>query len=403
MIFSVIGSNYGDEGKGLAVDLLAAKSNKPLVIRHNGGAQAGHTVDIDESTRFVFHEISSGSFRGADTYWAKTFLPDLFKLGEEADEFRKISGIDVNVFASSKTRITLIFDVLLNMFSETLRGDGRHGSCGMGIWEAFLRNKAGYEISIGWLKSLNSIDDFVDRLIEIRKEYVIPRIIDITDEIGNDITPETAEILEMISSNEVLTNFADTVWNNLKMVISKEMTSEFLSKYDDVIFEGAQGLCLDEEYKASLPHVTASKTGLNNPVMLLKEIGLSLDEVIYVTRSYLTKHGAGPLCEDERLTNLLKNLDKTNIPNPWQGEIRYACFENLNWLIGNIKADYSILPADWKTGRSLLVTHLNETTDEICFRDGQMRLDKFSKVLIDSEVFEKIYLSRSKFSSEIAL
>ena len=78
MYYAVIGNNYGDEGKGLAVDYLTLSGHN-LVVRHNGGAQAGHTVD-KEDRRFVFHELSSGSFNGADTYWASTFLPDLYNI-----------------------------------------------------------------------------------------------------------------------------------------------------------------------------------------------------------------------------------------------------------------------------------------------------------------------------------
>ena len=87
----VIGKNFGDEGKGLAVDYFsAADSGKTLVIRHNGGAQSGHTVELlpkaeggsgeECSGRFIFHELSSGSFRKADTFWAKTFFPDRGRL-----------------------------------------------------------------------------------------------------------------------------------------------------------------------------------------------------------------------------------------------------------------------------------------------------------------------------------
>ena len=79
-IHIIIGKNYGDEGKGLAVDYFAGTAKRRgtpvLVVRHNGGAQAGHTVDR-RNGRFIFHQLSSGSFLGADTLWAKTFLPDL--------------------------------------------------------------------------------------------------------------------------------------------------------------------------------------------------------------------------------------------------------------------------------------------------------------------------------------
>ena len=83
-VYAVAGKNYGDEGKGLATDYFVLKRTScpsdSLVIRHNGGAQAGHTVDMSDGRRFVFHQLSSGSFRGASTLWADTFMPDLYKL-----------------------------------------------------------------------------------------------------------------------------------------------------------------------------------------------------------------------------------------------------------------------------------------------------------------------------------
>ena len=77
-ITAVVGKNFGDEGKGLATDYLSMLSQKAdrscIVVRHNGGAQAGHTVERKDK-RFVFRELSSGSMRGAVTFWAETFIP----------------------------------------------------------------------------------------------------------------------------------------------------------------------------------------------------------------------------------------------------------------------------------------------------------------------------------------
>ena len=68
----------------------------------------------------------------------------------------------------------------------------------------------------------------------------------------------------------------------------------FMERYGNVIFESGQGLLLDWDYEPGFPHVSASKTGLDNPLQFLRECGLKPDEVIYVVRSYLTRHGAGP-------------------------------------------------------------------------------------------------------------
>ena len=75
-VFAVIGRGYGDEGKGLATDYLAGlfEHEKCIVVRHNGGAQSGHTVEKKTGERFVFHELSSGSLSGAHTFWPDHFI-----------------------------------------------------------------------------------------------------------------------------------------------------------------------------------------------------------------------------------------------------------------------------------------------------------------------------------------
>ncbi len=140
----IIGKNFGDEGKGLAADYFAMKAVRigasAICVRHNGGAQAGHTVDRPDR-RFVFSQLSSASFRGVDTFWADSFMPDLFKLTAEAEGFRSLTGEIPAVFASEDCRCTCIMDVLVNMLLEISRGADRHGSCGMGINEAAVRSE----------------------------------------------------------------------------------------------------------------------------------------------------------------------------------------------------------------------------------------------------------------------
>ena len=150
-IKAVIGKNFGDEGKGKCVDLLCAEAmeqgKKAVVVRHNGGAQAGHTVE-GKNFRFVFHQLGSGCFRETPFYWSETFLPDLVKLGEEAEAFERIRGDNgaghdaVAVYASPDCVCVTVFDVLLNSLAEELRREARHGSCGMGIYETVRRARS---------------------------------------------------------------------------------------------------------------------------------------------------------------------------------------------------------------------------------------------------------------------
>ncbi|MCQ2483371.1 MAG: adenylosuccinate synthetase [Clostridia bacterium] len=404
MIYSVIGSNYGDEGKGLMTDYLAALKPSTLVIRHNGGAQSGHTVEFEDK-RFIFHELSSGSVRGADTYWADTFYPDLYKFNEEIESFLGVIGkksLPFSIYASPSTCITTIDDIFCNMLRESLRGNNRHGSCGMGIFEAVLRCRAGYKVCIGELFKMNA-DTLSQRLAEIRHDYVIPHINEILKEFNlvlenvdlKSLNPSAAEYLDLLTSDDVLYNFAQGVIDNLKYIKLKKPSVDFLTKYDNVIFETGQGLYLDAECKESFPHVTASKTGLYNPVKFLDYLGLQLDEAVYVTRTYMTKHGAGPFADEDR--NLFFP-DETNIRNNWQGSIRFGRFTSIDSLISRINND--LKTADYRPAVALAVTHLNETDNCLLTANGGIEIDEFVREPLVTENIDKMYLSSSKYADQ---
>ncbi len=398
-IYAVIGKNFGDEGKGLAVDFLSARASegKVLVIRHNGGAQSGHTVDL-KSKRFVFHELSSGSFRGADTLWADTFFPDLYKLGEEAEEFREISGFVPEIYADPQTQITLIDDVLLNMAAEESRGSQRHGSCGMGIYEAQCRTEAGFGISVGELFHME-VRDLVAVMQKVRKEYLPKRM-----EILNLSKGSLGEYEDLLRSEEVLQNAALQILENLRYVRIAENMPMFLQQYGRVIFENGQGLLLDERNERYAPHVTASRTGLSNIGAFLKRYGYELDEVIYVTRSYVTRHGAGPLtgeCNPLELGICVPDL--TNVENQWQGRLRYAKHGSIESFVEAVREDLR----EYSTYRMhplcpvLMVTHLNETHKYICMEPGYLSIEELCREHLIQELFQKVYISETPYQEQI--
>ncbi|MBE6911108.1 MAG: adenylosuccinate synthetase [Ruminococcaceae bacterium] len=391
MIFSVVGCNYGDEGKGLVTDYLCSRSPSALVVRHNGGAQSGHTVE-DFDKRFVFHELSSGSFRNADTYWAETFLPDLYKLGDEYSDFFNLSGIKVKIFASPLACITTIDDILINMLLEESRGDKRHGSCGMGINEADTRNKAGFSINLGTLKTM-SADSLFLALKHIRTHYSERHICELS------LQNKTSEYLTLLRDDDVLRNFSDVVFDNLKYITVAADEKELFGKYSDIIFETGQGLQLDSLNEENIPHVTASRTGLTNPAKILNKLNLKLDGVFYVTRSYLTRHGAGPIeNQNDSLKDTYKFSDLTNIPNPWQGEIRYAYFDAVEKFLKLPKRDVSAL--NYGIQKNLVITHLNETKDCMLFKDNKIPVSDFANNPNIKAFFDKIYLSSTPFSND---
>ena len=377
MFYAVTGNNYGDEGKGLAVDYLTLKGHN-LVVRHNGGSQAAHTVDREDK-RFVFHEISSGSFNGSDTYWSGTFLPDLYKLEEEIEGFAKISGKQVKIFASPDANTTLLYDVYLNQKKEEARGSDKHGSCGMGIWEATRRSRNGFGLTLGEISSM-SVSLLAAKLDEIEKEYFIPRLA--SEGIADKLELDTIRYAGLLK--DVLRKYVTLINDEAGLMRS----------YDNVIFEGGQGLLLDTDRKDLWPHTTCSRTNIANPVNILDACGLRLDEAIYVTRAYLTRHGAGPFAEDPDL----HFTDETNIPNPWQDNMRFGRHGKLTSLVGRAADDGS----SYGVEATLFVTHLNETGDKILTQDGDASLSDLSQAALDAGI-TKLYLSRSRFAKDVSV
>ncbi len=389
-VIAVIGKNYGDEGKGLAVQALS-RETESLVIRHNGGAQAGHTAE-GAFGRFVFHQLGSGSFAGAETLLSDTFLVDLYQLTRETEAFEALSGRPARVFADRRAFISVPDDVLINMALETARGDNRHGSCGMGIYEAQLRAGAGYGITVGEAAQVTA-EQLYRRLSECRAAYSYERLRQ--SGLAGRVPPEYDELLR---DDLLLRGAAEAMKRGLECLVLTETEAGWLRRYPRIIFENAQGLLLDADYLPGQPHVTASRTGLTQPVRFCARYGLSLRRALYVTRSYVTRHGAGPLphaCPPETLGAI--GPDPTNVPNPWQGSLRYARHPDLPDFAQPVSDDLRQAPAG--TEAELLVTHLNETGYSVQFASGSVKADALPGFLRTRAVscFSRFWISDDPF------
>ena len=397
---AVIGKNFGDEGKGYTCSRLASSLKKSLIIKHNGGGQAGHTVEDPEGKwRFIHHQIGAGAEYHVPTLFADTFMPDLFQLGKEVKEFTELFGFQPILYSEKNARITTIDDVLLNMGVEFVRGKNRHGSCGMGIEECVQRNAAGYGITVEELATWSK-QELLDRLKHIRKEYTERRanILGIQEQApskymnqsnfrnpstaSNPSNPSNSTIFsnfsnhsnhsnhsnpyyEMLNSETVLENFVEEVKENVKLLTLVDADRKWLEEFQHLIFETGQGLLLDQDYEAYAPHLTSSKTGILNPAIFLEKRGLFLDEAIYVTRPYVTRHGNGPLpCEVDRSELPGVGEDLTNQPNEWQGTLRYAKHESLEAFFAPVVRDRDSLKQDER------IEHIKKESTEITETTG---------------------------------
>lgn len=299
----VIGASFGDEGKGLVTDYLCSQG-AGIVVRFNGGAQAGHTVVTPEGERHVFRHIGSGTFLGIPTFLSQFFVCNPILFFEERKQLIEL-GFHPVVYAHPDCLVTTFMDMLINQHKEDKRGTKRHGSCGVGFHETIVRSGIP-ELKITMADLWNGGKRLESQLVEICHKYAKWRT--------GESYENTMAIEEFISCCR---HFADCV-NPLG-----------IGQCKDPVFEGAQGLLLDMDNKEFFPHVTHSKTGMHNVNTLCQQAGITEKEIYYVSRTYLTRHGAGPLPGEDKS---LAYEDDTNHPTQYQGQLRFAPLDTISLM-----------------------------------------------------------------------
>ena len=352
----VIGANYGDEGKGLMTDYFASKAvsagKRTLVIPANGGAQRGHTVTTPEGVRHVFHHFGSGTMAGADTWLPRFFIVNPMVFMTEYEELLGKGARGFQIFMDPECPVTTPFDMITNQILEESRGNARHGSCGLGIWETLLRQGK----NLGELLVMS--DDEIRRYLNTEcMEQILRRLA------KNGIMEIPKRWQKITGDSGLIENYICDLRDMSR--IANLRGGEIMQEYDTLIFENGQGLLLDRSYRERSHHTTPSNTGLRNPAELIRENlrGVETEaECCYVTRTYLTRHGAGPFAEECPKEEINADMvDLTNVPNPHQGTIRYGKLDE-KALLKRIREDFDSvqLPKKCRICRTLAVTHENE-------------------------------------------
>lgn len=368
----VIGANFGDEGKGLMTDYFASnflKDREVLNVRFNGTSQAGHTV-VKGGKRHVFSHFGAGSFNeNVVTYLSSFFFVNPIHFNKEYDELVNL-GITPRVLVSSKCPVITIYDIMYNRDIETSRGNNRHGSCGAGLWESVLRERAEYHLSVEDLKK--GVFRLSNMIKTIRDSYYLEKF-------------KTDNIEEYKGTDDALTwdndSIIDLFVDECKLMLSRVEVvdeKETLNQFDNIVFEGAQGLLLDWGNREYMPNLTASRTGLTNVNELLKLFEEPFNaEVCYMTRSYFTRHGAGRFeteVENRQVLGVMED-DKTNVTNAWQGSFRYGYFD-LSLFKKMIEKDLKEYSFD-TLKKSICVTHLDETDSNILMGHEKKSMTEF--------------------------
>lgn len=326
----VIGANYGDEGKGLMTDFFAAMHENSLVVRFNGGCQASHTVTTPAGQRHAFSHFGSGTFAGANTYLSQHFAvnPPLF-----LKELPTIQALWPNqdlpvVYVDMRAPVTTFFDMLVNQLVEDFRGTNRHGSCGMGFGETIGRHEG--KLFALTVKDLLDVAVLRQQLATIRDVHLPARC----KELG---LPDFGQHQALCTNDTLIDAFVAASQDFLKNVKLVASAADVVADHEHIVFEGAQGLLLDQD-RGTFPFVTRSNTGLHNAIAVALEAGLEALDVVYVTRAYLTRHGAGPLANELDVAPYSQIVDLTNQPNAYQGTLRFAYLDH-DGLANAIHAD----------------------------------------------------------------
>ena len=386
MIKVVIGANFGDEGKGLLTDYFASQLKDGIVVRFNGGAQAAHTVVTPEGKRHVFGHFASGTLAGLPSYLSPFFIvnPMLFK--KEVESLKKL-GITPKIYVDSNCLVTTPFDMMINQIIEITRGSFKHGSCGVGFNEAITRSlqqtpsNGFFKLTVGDLRNRDLV---AHKLKSIKGLYISNRL----SQLGVMSVPEN--YLHLLSDDTVIDRYLDDIDEMLDMITVTD--SSVLLTFDSILFEGAQGLLLDQSHKY-FPHVTRSNTGMQNVVELLKQTRLDKEplEIVYVTRAYLTRHGAGPFPTELPEKPYPRIEDLTNVPNPYQDGLRFGILD-INVLAETITRDLSYAK-NLKYEAKLAITCLDQLDDKIDFILDSRKIKSPIKDFI-SKVFNMVSVKK---------
>lgn len=272
----VVGAQWGDEGKAKITDLLATKAD--LIIRYQGGCNAGHTVVVDDKT-YKFHLIPSGVLYGNKTCFigAGTVIhPETFQ--KEIDNLKKdgisLNGLKVSPLAS----ITMPYHIEVDGYSENTATKGKIGTTKKGIGPTYTDKVGRFGLKIEDLYSEEALNEKLDIILPLKNKVL--------KEVYGLDTYTKNEILALCKKYaEIFKPYVEHNW--------QDMLSEAKKSNKTVLFEGAQGIMLDIDY-GTYPFVTSS-----NPIAGGACTGSGfgpkmVEEVIGVSKAYITRVGEGP-------------------------------------------------------------------------------------------------------------
>jgi adenylosuccinate synthase len=283
----VVGAQWGDEGKGKLVDVLAERAD--WVVRYQGGANAGHTVDLGDRS-FVLHQIPSGILHdGVRCAIGNGVVLDPDTLFEEIDGLVK-AGIDVEgrLYVSERAHLVLPYHKMVDMASASSKAIG---TTGRGIGPAYEDKVARRGVRVLDLRHPERLRDVVEKGAENARSRLARS--------GSDKTVDVDAVLAQL---ERLGKRLLPLAEDVSLMIHRALKARAA-----ILLEGAQGSLLDIDH-GTYPYVTSSSTTAGGAATGVGIGPNEIDAVVGVVKAYTTRVGNGPL--------------PTELAEPLQSEVR---------------------------------------------------------------------------------
>ena len=322
----VVDLGFGDSGKGLLTDYLVRQFDAGVVVRYNGGAQAGHNVVTPDGRHHTFSQFGSGTFvPGVKTYLSQHVVIHPTALLIEGDVLKGKGVPDPfeRLRISEQALVITPFHQAANRIRELVRDTDRHGSCGVGVGEAVEDARSNPDNCI-IARDLNNPALLQRKLNEVR-ERKWNQVLSLCN--GAPRGTQFERELDIFQQRSVIDAWMSSVSRvrELGLVTSDITLKQLLDKTEDAVFEGAQGVLLDED-AGFHPYTTWSRCTTTNAHKIIKDMtpGASVFQ-IGVIRSYAMRHGPGPLPTET--TAVKSAVSEHNSFNEWQGVVRYGWFD----------------------------------------------------------------------------
>lgn len=316
---SLLGLGFGDCGKGRFTDFLCGAWGAHTVVRFNGGAQAGHNVVLADGRHHTFSQFGAGSFHaGVATVLASPAVVHPTALRVEAVVLQRAGVPDAfaRLFIDARCRVTTPFHQAAGRLREWERGAAAHGSCGVGVGETVRQALAAPETTLHYgdlVHPARTLDTLEALRLALHREYAnaLPS------------SAEAAQELSVLADASLASRWLDAVQPCLRQSppASADTIGERLARAGTVLFEGAQGVLLDE-WRGFHPHTTWSTVSTAAVEAVLRDAGIAAPvQHLGVLRSHLTRHGAGPLPTHDRALDA-RLAEPHNADDGWQGAFR---------------------------------------------------------------------------------